>query len=149
MVYKMKKIEKLKTERERVFAKDGTILYEGHTYHGKPCGEGTSYFHNGNKYQEGQFGVKGLLSGTEYYPNGKLRFEGEYRLNIAYGPNAPIEGSFYDESGKVVYQGRFELKYGGVGYPIVVVPSAFGPIPQPDKPEELNYLMWKDVESEK
>lgn len=148
MAVKMMRIEELKTEWKRILAEDGTLLYVGYTYHGKPCGEGTAYFNNGNKYQEGQFGVKGLLSGKEYYPNGNLRFEGEYRLNTAYGPNAPIEGVFYDCSGKLVFQGCFQLRSGGVGYPTVAVPSEYGPIPQSSAPKELKFLLWNDVKDE-
>ncbi len=137
----------LRTKWRKIYADDGTLLYEGYAYHEKPCGNGTSYFHNGNKYQEGEFGIKGLLSGKEYYPDGDLKFEGKFRLNTAYGPNAPVEGAFYGLDGELVYQGKFAIRTGGVGYPMVVTPGGFGPIPQRGRPEELKVLMWDDVEN--
>nr|MBQ6243002.1 hypothetical protein [Lachnospiraceae bacterium] len=94
-------------------SEDNRLLYEGFTYKDKPYGTGVAYFSNGAKYQEGQFGIKGLLSGKEYYPNGSLRFEGEFRLNRAYGPNPPLSGSFYDSEGKLLYQREFKLHRGG------------------------------------
>ena len=133
-------------EWTRIYSEDNVLLYEGFTLNGKPYGEGISYFHNGNKYQEGQFGIKGLLSGKEYYPNGNLRFEGEYRLNRAYGPNPPVDGSFYDEDGNLVFRGKFQLRVGGVGYPWVVDPKSYGSIPQKDRPADLHYVMWGDVD---
>lgn len=137
-----------KTEWKKLFSEDNRLLYEGFTYKDKPCGTGVAYFSNGAKYQEGQFGIKGLLSGKEYYPNGSLRFEGEFRLNRAYGPNPPVSGSFYDSEGKLLYQGEFKLHRGGVGYPAVEVPEEYGPIRQKDHPEDLKYPMWDDVMTE-
>jgi len=135
----------VETERGKLLSTDGALLYEGYLYKGKPCGDGVSYYENGNKFQEGHFGIKGLLSGKEYYPDGHLRFEGLFRLNKAYGPNAPVSGSYYDREGNLVYQGNFKLRFGGVGYPSVVIPETYGPIPQSARPEELEYLMWNDV----
>ncbi len=133
-----------KEEWNRIFSKDGKILYEGTTYKNKPCGVGVTYFENGKKYQEGSFGIKGLLSGKEYYPNGKLRFEGEFKLNKAYGPNSPKNGSFYDLSGSLVYQGEFIARYGSVGYPSIIIPKEYGSIQQKEHPKDLHYLMWDD-----
>ena len=138
-------IPEMKAEWKRIVSDNGILLYEGYTFNNKPYGKGTTYFSNGNRYQEGQFGIKGLLSGKEYYPNGNLRFEGEFRLNRAYGPNAPISGAFYDEEGRLVFQGKFQLRYGGVGYPMVVMPEQYGPVPQAGRPKELKYLMWEDI----
>lgn len=138
-------VPEMKAEWKRIVSADGILLYEGYTFNNKPYGEGTSYYSNGNKYQEGRFGIKGLLSGKEYYPNGNLRFEGEFELNRAYGPNAPISGAFYDTEGKLVFQGKFQLQHSGLGYPTVVTPEEYGAIPQKDEPKNLDYLMWDDV----
>ena len=136
---------KFETEWKRIYAEDKTLLYEGNVYKDKPCGKGTSYYRNGNKYQEGRFGIKGLLSGKEYYSNGNLRFEGEFRLNTAYGPNIPVSGNVYDIDGKFIFQGRLTVHLGGVGYPKVVKPEQFGPVPLRDHPKGLMPLMWEDV----
>ena len=138
-------VPEIKTDWMRIISNDGILLYEGYAFNRKPCGKDISYFGNGNKYQEGQFGIKGLLSGKEYYPNGKLRFEGEFRLNRAYGPNAPVSGAFYNTEGILLYMGKFQIRTGGVGYPMVVIPEQYGPIPQADRPKELKYLMWEDI----
>ena len=60
---------------------------------------GISYYPNGNIYQEGIFGIKGLLIGKEYYPNGQVRFAGSYKLHQSYGPNPPLYGSVHDPEG--------------------------------------------------
>ena len=74
---------------------NGNIVYEGNTYNGKAYGQGKVFWSNGNIYQEGEFGLKGLINGTEYYSNGQPRFKGTFSVNRAYGPNAPVEGEFY------------------------------------------------------
>ena len=53
------------------------------------------------------------MHGREYYPNGSVRFEGTYKIQKAYGPNPPVFGSYYTESGELVYTGPFALKAGG------------------------------------
>ena len=128
--------------RKKIYSKGHILIYEGHVLGEKPYGPGIAYFHNGNKYQEGQFGVKGLLSGKEYYPNGQIRFEGEFRINRAYGPNAPVEGIFYDKAGNLIYHGKFKIHVGGVGYPTVEIPKGYGSIPQPERPKDLEYLTY-------
>ena len=76
---------------------DGCVLYRGWLFHDKPYGIGVTYWQNGQKYQEGLFGFNGLLQGIEYYPNGNIRFWGNYRAHMRYGPNPPVLGEFYDE----------------------------------------------------
>ena len=68
----------------------------------------------------------GELDGREYYPNGHVRFEGVYRLTRGYGPNAPEYGTWYSENGEILFRGRFQINYGGVGYPMVVCPEGYG-----------------------
>ena len=118
----------------QLFSKDKDLLYEGFTVNGKPYGSGTSYFPNGQKYQEGVFDIKGLLYGREYFPSGLLRFEGMYRLCTGYGPNYPVYGNCYDADGKKYYSGEIKIRFGGVGYPSVVEPSEFGPVAQRERP---------------
>ena len=63
----------------------------------KACGLGVSYYANGNPLHEGLFGIKGLIEGKEYYPNGQLRCYGHYKINKGYGPNNIINGTWYSE----------------------------------------------------
>ena len=127
---------------------DGVLLYEGFTMFDKPYGKGKTFFSNGNVYQDGQFSIKGLIDGKEYYPSGQLRFEGTYTINKAYGPNFPVRGKCYDENGKLYHNGKIHCSFGGVGYPTVRFPTKYGPIPQSDKPD-VDYFMWKDDEKRK
>lgn len=137
----------MKEKWEQLFDDDGNLLYEGFTFNHKPSGAGTAYFRNGAKYQEGVFGIKGLLVGREYYSNGQLRFEGVYRLNRAYGPNPPVLGSFFDENGKLLHEGEAVWKYGGVGYPYGVNVKNFGKVHQDGKPL-LPCLMWEEARND-
>lgn len=106
-----------------LFSDEGDLLYEGYTLNDKPFGLGTVYFSNGNRYQEGVFDFKGLAEGREYYPSGQLRFEGIWKVNAAYGPNFPVIGNLYDEDGELIFSGKFEVKRGGVGYPMMKYPK--------------------------
>ena len=121
----------------------GRTLYVGELKNGKPYGTGTAYYENGKVYQKGEFGIKGLLRGKEYYPDGRLRFEGEYRLNDAYGPNYPVRGSCYDREGKLIYVGELHVVRKGLGWPVVLEPKDFGNVIQKEKPE-INWYMWQD-----
>ncbi len=111
---------------KQLYSKDGILVYEGFTVNGKAYGVGTSYYENGSPFHEGIFGVKGLLNGREYYPNGQVRFDGVFRLTKGYGPNAPEYGTWYSENGEELFRGKFEIKRGGVGYPMVVCPEGYG-----------------------
>ena len=108
-------------------SENGTILYEGHMIYEKAYGYGTAFYENGARFHEGLFGVKGLIYGREYYPNGQLRFEGTYKINRGYGPNYPEYGTWYSESGEELYNGKFEGKRNGLGYPFVKKPEGYTP----------------------
>lgn len=127
---------------QRIYSKKNVLLYEGFTVSGKPFGAGASYYKNGCIYQEGVFDVKGLVHGREYYPSGKLRFEGTLRVNSGYGPNYPVFGTCYDENGNICFEGKLTVSRSGLGYPKIEKPEEFGPIPQ--KHPKLNYFMWED-----
>ena len=132
---------------QKMMSEDGTLLYEGFTRRGKPFGAGTAYFSNGRKYQEGVFGIKGLLVGKEYYPNGNLRFEGSYHLNRAYGPNYPLVGTAYAMDGTQIYQGLFTFHISGLGYPLESHQLEYGNVVQKGRPE-IKWFMWNDCSSE-
>lgn len=111
--------------RREIFDECGNLLYEGNTLHNAPYGFGTAYFANGNIYREGIFDIKGIVQGKEYYPSGQLRFEGKWSLTRGYGPNAPYDGNAYGEDGELIYSGKFEIKRGGVGWPMIQKPKGF------------------------
>ncbi len=96
----------MKEEWNKIYAKNGKLMYEGFTKAGKPFGSGTSYYSNGKKFQEGLFDSTGLVYGREYYRNGKIRFEGAYKINTGYGPNYPVFGTCYDEEGNEIKRYR-------------------------------------------
>ena len=112
-------------ERKKIFSDDDILLYEGYTLNGYPYGFGTAYFENGNVYREGIFDIKGIVQGKEYYPSGQLRFEGQWSLTYGYGPNVPFKGNAYGENGELIYSGKFEIKRGGVGFPMIQKPKGF------------------------
>ena len=123
---------------KKIFGEDGRLAYEGYTIYNAPYGFGKAYFANGNIYREGIFDIKGIVQGKEYYPSGQLRFEGQWCLTGGYGPNAPCLGNAYDEDGKLIYCGKFEIKRGGVGYPMIQKPKGFRP-EQKERPK-IEYL---------
>lgn len=128
--------------RKKLFTEDDELLYDGYTLNDKPYGLGTLYFKNGSKYQERIFDFKGLSEGREYYPNGNVRFEGIWMINTAYGPNFPILGNLFDENGKLMFSGKFEVKRRGVGYPMMKYPRFS---PQKDRPK-VEYIHPTDLE---
>ena len=113
---------------------DGNLVYEGYTLYNAPYGFGIAYFANGNIYREGIFDMKGIVQGKEYYPSGQLRFEGQWSLTGGYGPNAPYDGNAYSEDGDLIYSGKFEIKRGGVGWPMIQNPKGF-PLEQKERPK--------------
>lgn len=127
-----------KIEHKRIFSEDNILLYEGYTLNGSPYGFGKAYFENGKVYREGIFDVKGIVQGKEYYPSGQLRFEGQWSITYGYGPNAPFNGNAYDEDGELIYSGKFEIKRGGVGWPMIQKPKGF-PHEQKQRPR-IEYL---------
>ena len=122
-----------KIEYKRIFGQEGELLYEGYTLHNAPYGFGKAYFADGQLYREGIFDMKGIVQGKEYYPTGQLRFEGVWCLTGGYGPNAPCDGNAYIEDGELIYSGKFEIKRGGVGWPMIQKPKGF-PLDQKERP---------------
>ena len=120
--------------KRKLFDDDGNLLYEGYTLHNAPYGFGTAYFSNGKVYREGIFDIKGIVQGNEFYPSGQLRFKGQWSLTRGYGPNAPYDGEAYDEDGELIYSGKFEIKRGGVGWPMIQKPKGF-PLEQKERPK--------------
>ncbi|MCR4621198.1 MAG: hypothetical protein K5663_03880 [Clostridiales bacterium] len=127
---------------EKLYEKDW-LVYEGFTVDHKAFGAGRAFNRDGSVYMEGMFGIKGLLFGKVYYPNGFIRFEGCFRLNRAYGPNYPEYGSWFDEQGSLKYHGRFRIYRSSLGYPYVRIPEGFGKIPSAEMKEHL--FMWNDA----
>ena len=119
---------------KEIFGEDGRLVYEGYTLDNAPYGFGKAYFANGNLYREGIFDRKGIVQGKEYYPSGRLRFEGQWCLTGGYGPNAPCNGNAYGEDGELIYSGKFEIKRGGVGWPMIQKPKGF-PLEQKNRPK--------------
>ena len=134
---------KVTPEWKQLKDKDGNLLYEGYTIFNKPYGLGKTFFCDGTIYQEGEFGIKGLLKGKEFYPSGMLRFEGTFHICGGYGPNYPDEGKCYDENCNLYYEGKIHCSFGGVGYPRVDTPEQYGKISQDTKPE-IHHFMWED-----
>lgn len=123
------------TSWKRLYDGDGNLAYEGFASEDNvPTGAGTAFFPNGNRYKEGIWGKKGLLTGREYYPTGQLKFEGVYLLNPGYGPNYPVYGRFFSEKGILVFDGRFKTWRSGVGWPSVTEPEEYGNVLQNGAP---------------
>lgn len=131
-------------EWNKIYSKNGKLMYEGFTKDGKPFGSGTSYYSNGKKCQEGVFDVKGLVYGREYYRNGKIRFEGTYKINHGYGPNYPVFGFCYDEEGKEVFYGELTIRRSGLGWPTILKPECFG-LTAPKGQPDFCKLKWKST----
>ncbi len=120
-----------------LYDEDGNLVYEGYTLYNAPYGFGKAYFANGTLYREGIFDIKGIVQGKEYYPSGQIRFEGKWSLTKGYGPNAPYDGNAYGENGELIYSGKFKIKRGGVGWPMIQKPKGF-PHEQKERPK-INY----------
>ena len=128
---------------KKLFSAEGVLLYEGYTLHDKACGEGTAFYSDGQLYKEGVFDVKGLVKGKEYYPNGSLRFDGEYVVQKGYGPNFPKGGTCYDPNGNVL-EGSVTVRKSGSGYPMIQWPKGCERIPDEERPD-IPILMWNDL----
>ena len=98
---------------------------------------GVAYYSNGNKYREGIFGRRGMIEGKEFYSNGKIKFEGILKYP-GYGPIYPTMGNLYNEDGELIFSGKFEVKKGGVGFPMVKYPKYYR-FNEKDRPE-IEYL---------
>ena len=129
---------------KQLFYEDGSLMYSGSTVSGLPYGPGTVFYPDRTIYQEGLFGVKGLLSGREYYPSGQLRFEGIYKMNKGYGPNYPVYGKCFDMHGDLYFEGLLSIRNSGLGYPFVEEPAQYGKVVQDGSPL-FHRFMWDDV----
>ena len=127
---------------ERIYD-GGRLKYEGYTLNHKPFGAGRTYS-GGTVALEGIFGIKGLLFGRVYYPNGKIRFEGMFRLNQAYGYNFPEYGTWYSQEGKRLYRGEFGVSRTSLGWPRVYKPEGFGSVPVTTPGKGITFL-WDDA----
>lgn len=130
---------------KKLFTEDSQLLYEGYTANGKPYGLGKLYFDNGNIYQEGVFTFKGIKFGKEHYYSGQVKFEGEYSITTGYGPNAPRIGNVFNEDGELTFTGKFEIKKGGVGFPMIKHPKNYRNN-EKHKPE-IEYISGIDIEN--
>ena len=128
-------------EWNKIYSKNGKLMYEGFTKDGKPFGSGTSYYSNGKKCQEGVFDVNGLVYGREYYQNGKIRFEGTYRINQGYGPNFPVFGYCFDEEGNEIFYGELKISKSRLGWPTILKPECFGSVVLKGAPD-FDKLKW-------
>lgn len=136
----------------RLYSHDNKLIYQGYTLRDKPYGVGKAYYENGNIYQEGIFGLNGLVCGREYYPDGTPRFEGEYFQSIGYGYNYPYYGKCFSEEkerkGEIFYEGDVYTYLDYEGNPVISYPEKFMPIPENQKPH-LSYFTWADAAEEK
>ena len=134
-------MEKINYEKysiyKKLFSDDDKLVYEGYTILDKPFGLGVAYYSNGNKYREGIFGRRGMIEGKEFYSNGKIKFEGILKYP-GYGPIYPTMGNLYNEDGELIFSGKFEVKKGGVGFPMVKYPKYYR-FNEKDRPE-IEYL---------
>ena len=130
---------------KKLFTESNQLLYKGYTVNDKPYGIGKLYFNNGNIYQEGVFTFKGIKFGKEHYYSGQVKFEGEFSITTGYGPNAPRIGNVFNEDGELIFTGKFEIKKGGVGWPMIKHPNNYN-ANEKNKPE-IKYISWIDVEN--
>ena len=63
--------------------------------------------------------------------------------NGSYGPNYPLFGNYYSREGELIFSGKFEVKKGGVGFPMVKYPKYYR-FNEKDRPE-IEYLQKKDL----
>ncbi len=125
------------------YYKTGAIKYRGSSKNNKPYGAGTVYYESGLVYQEGVFGIKGLLYGREYYPNGHIRFEGVWEINTGYGPNYPIYGTYYDINNNILHNGSLVWSRSGLGWPSSTDPISYNPVVQKNAPN-IRYYHFED-----
>lgn len=133
----MTETENITPQYEKLYYDTGELRYEGYCKaHAKgnfihPAGEGIEYYKDGTIFREGVFQRGGLLKGKEYYPNGKLKFDGQFNCRQTeegyYGPSYPVHGKFYTPDGALDFEGDFKIeKRGSIGYPVIVKPEGFG-----------------------
>ena len=133
-----------KIDYKKLFDDEGRLLYEGYVLNDHPYGLGRLYFDNGNIYQEGIFDIKGIRLGKEHYYSGQVKFEGSWTINKGYGPNAPKEGNVYSEDGDLIFTGKFEIKSGGVGWPMIKHPAGYSNIEK--NCPKIEYIHYSETE---
>ena len=127
-----------------IFTEDDVLVYKGYVDgDNRPYGLGASYYPDGKIFQEGLFDFKGLVEGKDYYPSGQLHFEGLWYITTGYGPNVPKCGNLYDESGNLIFTGKFEIRTGGVGYPMIKYPKCFSRIRDDVRPKISPSMVYK------
>lgn len=124
-------------KHKKLYSDNGELLYEGYTLEDFPYGLGVAYYSNRNRYREGVFDRKGLVEGKEFYSNGQVKFEGVFVRHASYGPNYPNIGNYYNRNGDLIFSGKFEVKRGGVGFPMIKYPKYI--FLEEDRPE-IEYL---------
>ncbi len=98
MIYS-KKSTYMSSFQEAIYNDEGVKLYEGDTN-----GTGVEYYSNGLIMYEGEYkdGVRNG-KGFYYYPDGNLKYEGEFEDGEYSG-----EGILYYDDGKLKYEGEFK-----------------------------------------
>lgn len=125
---------------EKIFDAAGRLLYEGYTINHKAAGPGKLYDTDGKLRVKGIFGLGGLIFGKVWYPNGLVRFEGQFISDDGYDMNCTAYGTWYGENGELLYEGEFTISRNGRGWPEVIRPERFGPCPDPRPLEGHIYL---------
>ena len=77
-------IKEVKIKWQEIYYLSGVLKYEGFTKIASkvneliPYGQGIKYFEDGKKNMEVNFADWFIVTGTEYYKNGNIRFIGDY-----------------------------------------------------------------------
>lgn len=103
----------------------GLVAYQGMVVNEEPYGPGILFYDNGNRYREGVFKQGDIINGTEYYPDGTMRFSGVWGEHKIW--NYPKCGCWESEDHAIRYCGNFRvsnLKY----LPRIEYPFEYGPI---------------------
>jgi len=126
-------IREVKTKWNELYYPLGVLKYEGFTKIDSrvneiiPYGQGIKYFEDGKKTMEGNFADWFIVTGTEYYKNGNIRFIGDYNKGPRnyYGPRYFVFGRFFNEAGELWYEGTFNIKHSLIGYPLLKGETSF------------------------
>lgn len=119
-------IREVKIKWQEIYYPSGALKYEGFTKIDSkvneliPYGQGIKYFEDGKKNMEGNFADWFIVTGTEYYKNGNIRFIGDYNKGPRnyYGPRYFVFGRLFNESGELWYEGTFNIKHSLNGFPL-------------------------------
>lgn len=92
-------------------------------------GFGIMLYPSGKIYKIGVFQRKGLRYGIDFYDNGHVRTVAIYNDGEKisyYGPSYPEYGIYYDEAGKLLYEGKFVCgSKGSLGWPVIIKPEGY------------------------